>query len=86
MRRASYRAGVAWIAENDGSGDPDAVRVNVEEIRGLISVLLLADLFEVESLRVAEDVVRYRLHADQLAATEAWARGRGPNPNLPKES
>lgn len=55
MKRASYREGVKWIAENDEPLDRDP-----ESIAGLISVLLLADLFGVEPERVAKDVLRAR--------------------------
>jgi hypothetical protein len=56
MTRASYRFGVAWIAENDEpiSRDPD-------EIAGFISTLLLADLFGKEPLEVAKAIIRYRV-------------------------
>ena len=40
MRRASYRTGVAWVAENDEPNELDA-----EIIAGFISTSLLADLF-----------------------------------------
>jgi hypothetical protein len=39
-KRASYRFGVRWIAEND---EPESV--DVEEVAGYVSTLLLADLF-----------------------------------------
>jgi hypothetical protein len=55
MRRASFRAGVAWIAMND-----EPSMAEVEQVAELISVMLLADLFEVEPERVARDVIRYR--------------------------
>jgi len=58
VRRASYRAGVAWIAMNDDSGSPDAKVETV--VASYISTSLLADLFEVPAGRVAADVVRYR--------------------------
>lgn len=56
MRRASYRAAVRWIAENDAPGDD----LTVEEYAGLVSVCLVADLFDVDQERVAADVVRCR--------------------------
>lgn len=55
MIRASYRAGVRWIAVNDEPAEYDA-----EVVAALISVLLLADLFGVEPERVARDVLRER--------------------------
>ena len=47
-----------WIALNDGAGDSTAL--DIDSVRGMVSVLLVADLFEVESERVARDVVKYR--------------------------
>jgi hypothetical protein len=58
VRRASYRAGVAWIAVNDEPTDRDA-----ESIAGYVSTLLLADLFAIEPDRVAADVLRARRRA-----------------------
>jgi hypothetical protein len=55
MKRASYRFGVGWIALNDETAETD-----VEEIKGQVSVLLLADLFEVEPAKVAADIVDFR--------------------------
>lgn len=54
-KRASYRFGVAWIAEND---EPETL--DADEIGGFISTLLLADLFGKEPGDVAADIVRYR--------------------------
>lgn len=68
MKRASYRAGVAWIAVNDEPTDRD-----MESIAGYVSTLLLADLFEIEPARVAHDVQRAR-HCD---ACLRKARERG---------
>jgi hypothetical protein len=53
--RASYRAGIRWIAENDETMERDR---NV--IRDLISVQLLADLFGKEDDDIAVDVLKYR--------------------------
>lgn len=55
MKRRGYRYGVAWISLND-----DPLETDPEAISGLISVLLLADLFSVEPERVAQDVIRFR--------------------------
>lgn len=55
MKRASYRAGVEWIAVNDEPAEDDP-----EEIAYFVSSLLLADLFEVEPERVGRDVARKR--------------------------
>jgi hypothetical protein len=56
MKRASYRNAVAWIALND-----ETTEIDPQEIRGFISVVLVADLFDVDALKVASDVVRYRM-------------------------
>lgn len=58
MKRPSYRQAVAWIADNDGMGDGDAL--DVEAVRGLISVALVSDLFGVAQDKVARDVVACR--------------------------
>lgn len=55
MKRASYRDGVAWIANNDEPGEEDP-----EVIRGFISTLLLADIFGVPEEKVAADIVKAR--------------------------
>lgn len=57
-KRASYRAGIAWIALNDDPGSIEAFQLDT--LSGLISVCLLADLFGVDSERVARDVIKYR--------------------------
>lgn len=54
-KRASYREGVAWIAENDEPGDFDP-----DTIDGYISTQLLADLFRKPAAVVAKDIARYR--------------------------
>ena len=52
MKRASYRHAIFWIAMNDDADvTPDA-----DEAVGLISVALVADLFEVSPKKVARDV------------------------------
>lgn len=64
MKRASYRKGVQWIADNDNPADRHQA---LEDIAGYISVLLLADLFSVEADRVARDVYRIRARQDKGA-------------------
>ena len=59
MKRASYREAVAWIAYNDDPGSSDSR--DAEAVRGMISVGLVADIFGVDSERVAADVVRIRV-------------------------
>lgn len=58
MKRPSYKAAVAWLALNDGAGDDDAC--DPEMVSGLTTVILVADLFGVESSKVARDVVKFR--------------------------
>lgn len=55
MKRASYKFGVAWIALNDDEAETD-----LETIASQISVVLLADLFEVEAAKVAAHVLKLR--------------------------
>ena len=54
--RASYRAGVAWIAFNDNAGEGDSI----QEVAEYISTLLLADLFGADPYEVARDIVTRR--------------------------
>ena len=55
MKRASYRDAVDFIAFNDSSDDEDP-----ESIAGYMTVVLVASIFGVESIRVARDVARLR--------------------------
>lgn len=70
MKRASYRAGVKWIAENDESGGSQ----DPEHIAGSSPILLLADLFEVAPIRVAMDVLVYRRLRPQTTNRLACSR------------
>jgi hypothetical protein len=54
---------VDWIAHNDDNGAPHAMDEN--EVRGMISVLLVADLFEISGEEVAEMVVGARRRSMQ---------------------
>lgn len=56
MSRASYKAAVEWIAFNDEAG----VEYNQDDLSGLISVALVADLFGKEPMKVAGDVMDVR--------------------------
>jgi hypothetical protein len=56
--RKGYRFGVAWIADNDNSGDPDAL--DPLAVANYVSTCLLADLFGKARMKVAADVVAYR--------------------------
>lgn len=58
MKRASYRAAIAWIADNDEAGNNDAL--NEDCVSELVTASLVADLFGVEAARVGRDIVRYR--------------------------
>lgn len=66
FKSPSYRFGVQWIAINDDPGSGDAL--DVESVRGMVSVLLIADLFGCDPLLVASDVVseRYREAARKM--------------------
>ena len=57
MKRASYRAGIFWLAAND---DTEWVHGEPESAMGTPSVTacLLADLFDVTTERVRADVLR----------------------------
>lgn len=58
MAHRGYRFAVEWVALNDGAGDDDAR--SVDAVAGLVSVLLVADLYEKEPAEVARAVVRVR--------------------------
>ncbi len=51
----SYMFGVRWIAEND-----EPMEMDVEVVQGMVSVLLLSDLYNVNEKVVARDVVEER--------------------------
>jgi hypothetical protein len=55
MKRASYRDAVAWIALNDEPSERD-----LGFIADQISVVLIADVMNVDPHRIARDVIRYR--------------------------
>lgn len=57
-KRASYRDAVDWIAQNDGSGDPDAL--DPEAAAALTTATLIADIFGVPRDKVGADIVRRR--------------------------
>ena len=59
-KRASYRHGVAWIAENDEAGN-GGDSIDVEIVSYYVSTLLLADLFGKPAEEVGADIVRYRI-------------------------
>jgi Mg2+/Co2+ transporter CorC len=47
-----YRSAVQWIASNDAIGDFDSA----EELVGLVTVAMVADLFDKDQEQVAKDV------------------------------
>jgi hypothetical protein len=59
MKRPSLKAAVEWIAYNDEPGEFDQ-----ESVDGLISVLLVADLFGVPPEMVARRVIAERYKRD----------------------
>ncbi len=62
-RRATYRFGMMWVAENDDpwvAENDDPGCLDVEVVAGIISTLLVADLFGKDPKAVAEDIVSYR--------------------------
>lgn len=54
--RASYPAGVDWIAFNDEPED-----IDVDNVAGYISTSLLAELFGKDAAKVAADIVQRRV-------------------------
>lgn len=58
MNRASYREAIRWIAVNDSAADDTAN--DPQTVSELVSSVLIADLFDVDSLKVGKDVVRAR--------------------------
>jgi len=55
MKRASYREGIEIIALND-----EPTILDVEEMIGFPSVMLLAELFGVTQEKVAGDIIKFR--------------------------
>lgn len=62
MKRASYREAVQWIADNDNPADDEPVI----EVAGYMTVMLIADIFDTSTGRVAKDVV-WRRAKDRAA-------------------
>lgn len=61
MKRASYREAIRWIAENDSSGDD----LTEEECGSLVTSILVANIFDVDSDRVGRDVLKARKVAEK---------------------
>ena len=55
MKKPTYSNAIYWIAFND---EPTLMRIR--EVSEQVSVALIADLFEVEAVRVATDIVNLR--------------------------
>jgi hypothetical protein len=58
MKAASYRAAIKWIAENDSAADDGADDPEVCSM--LVTAVLIADIFDVDSDKVGADIVRAR--------------------------
>ena len=58
MKRASYRAAIDWVAQNDSGADDEAL--NPERVAELVTAVLVADLFDVPSEKVGADIVARR--------------------------
>lgn len=71
MRHASYKYGVQWIALNDEPSD-----YSVDSISTYISVLLLADLFQVEPQKVARDILKLRQNDPIFEAVDQYEKIR----------
>ena len=73
MKRPSLKGAVAWIAVND-----EPLILDEEEMSGLISVLLTADMFDVSPEKVAKKVVDYRRKANESQGVVVkWLFPRG---------
>lgn len=57
-RAENYEVAVAWVAENDEPGADWAL--DVDRVAEMITVALVADLYDLICLDVAEDVIEYR--------------------------
>lgn len=62
MKRASYRDAIDWVAQMDSPADDGSL--DPEEVQGLVSSLLVADIFGVPNEKVGRDVVRRRRALD----------------------
>ena len=58
---ATYNQAIRWIAREDET----YIRDDPEEICDLISIMMVADLFERSNVLVAEDVIKLRKKEDQ---------------------
>lgn len=74
MKIANYIEGIHWIAWNDDPGGSGALER--EQVDGMISVLLLADLFGVPSSMVANDIVMLRIERYLAERLNYFADGK----------
>ena len=52
MKRPSLKRAIEWIDDNDSNGDNDPIEI----LQGLISVLLVADLFDTDPREIARRI------------------------------
>jgi len=69
MKRASYRDAIDLIAFND-----EPLEFDPENVLGMATVMLVANIFGVPQVRVAQDVVRLR-KKDQAMKNRAYNDG-----------
>lgn len=62
MKRASYKEAIQWIAENDSATDDGAD--DPQTVSELVSSVLVADIFDVPTLKVGQDIVKFRIKAN----------------------
>lgn len=66
MKHASLKNAVEWIALNDDAGSPHAL--DVSEVKWLLTVVMIADLFGISNEIVARRVVERRLMFEEIRA------------------
>jgi hypothetical protein len=59
MKYPSYKAAIAWIANNDSCSDDG--NNNPQTVSELVTSCMIADIFEVDHLKVGRDVCKMRL-------------------------
>lgn len=59
MKRASYGDAIDFIALNDSAGDYSAF--SHYDVSGLVTVILISEIFQVSRDKVATDVIRARM-------------------------
>lgn len=64
MKRASYRAAIAWIGCNDSVDDD----LSESQCAELITAALVADIFGVADAKVGKDVCRERIKHSKKAS------------------